>query len=218
MRGARPIGRPQPCSEPSNAYLKLLAYRSVPGMLSPMAIGDRLGARVRKAGPQTGLCEALVGGMIPSGLHLTAASGPPVEPRRDTAPAVVVYFYPGTSSYPDGGSNSENADAAQQRAFDRHRDDFSALALRPIGVSSASVRALRTSVFENRIGYHDIWSDPQLLLGQALGLPTFEHAGTPGYRRLTMVVRGGQVAKVFFPVDSPERSASQVICWLRATG
>jgi peroxiredoxin len=182
-----------------------------------MVIGDQHGARLRKPGPQARLGEALVGRAIPAGLRLTASSGTPIEPRRDTGPAVVIYFYPGTPSSPDGGSDSERADAAQQRAFDRHHDDFSAHALRPIGVSSASERTLRTSVFENRLG-HDIWSDPQLLLGQALGLPTFEEAGNAGYRRLTMVIREGQIAKVFFPIDSPERSAAQVIWWLQATG
>jgi peroxiredoxin len=183
-----------------------------------MVIGDLDRARLRKPVPRARVGEALMGLAIPAGLRLTASSGGPIEPLRDTDPAAVIYFYPGTPSSPDGGGGSESADVAQQRAFDRHRDDFSAHALRSIGISSASRRALRTSIFENRIVYHDIWSDPQFLLGQALGLPAFEHEGNLGYRRLTMVIRDGQIAKVFFPVDCPERSAAQVICWLKAAG
>jgi peroxiredoxin len=182
-----------------------------------MLIGDEPGVRTCGPGAQAHIGDALVGQAIPAGLRLTAIAGTPIEPRRDTDPAVVVYFYPGTAISPDGGADSISADAAQQRAFDRHQEDLSAYALRPIGVSSASERMLRTSVLENRIVHHNIWSDPGLLLGQALGLPTFEQAGQAGYRRLTMVIWGGHVAKVFFPIDSPERNASQVVSWLKVT-
>ena len=57
-------------------------------------------------------------------------------------------------------------------------------------------------------------SDPGLLLAQALGLPTFEAAGTTFYRRLTLVARRGRIEKVLHPVFPPDRNAADVIAWL----
>jgi peroxiredoxin len=195
--------------------------RSLRAVQAPLALRGAQGTSIANIGapdPRRRFANSLVGRTIPPGLRLTSFVGETVEPRRDTAPAVVVYFYPGTAYSPDGGSDTTSADVAQHRAFDRHHDDFVAHSLRAIGVSSASERALRTSVFENRLGHHDLWSDPKLELAQALELPTFELAGEGGYRRLTMIVLGGSITKVFFPIESPERSAAQAIWWLKATG
>jgi peroxiredoxin len=35
-------------------------------------------------------------------------------------------------------------------------------------------------------------------------------------KRLTMILRGGRIAQVFYPVFPPDRSAGDVIDWLRA--
>ncbi|HTU79243.1 MAG TPA: hypothetical protein VMF09_10840 [Solirubrobacteraceae bacterium] len=162
------------------------------------------------------LANTLVGRAIPA-LRLTAFTGAHRELRRDTDPAAVIYCYPGTVSSPDGGSDSGVGDAAQHQAFDRHRDELNLFALRAIGLSSESEHAQRATAFENRIG-HELWSDPDMLLARALGLPTFAQAGVSGYRRLTVVVFAGKIAKAFFPVESPQRTAAQVISWLKATG
>jgi peroxiredoxin len=61
-------------------------------------------------------------------------------------------------------------------------------------------------------------SDARLALQQALGLPTFEVDGMTLLKRLTLVVDDGVIAKVFYPVFPPDRSATDVIAWLRAPG
>jgi peroxiredoxin len=59
-------------------------------------------------------------------------------------------------------------------------------------------------------------SDARLELQQALGLPSFEVDGMTLLKRLTLVVDDGVITKVFYPVFPPDRSAADVIAWLRA--
>ncbi len=162
------------------------------------------------------LTDALAGCPIPA-LALRTFKGTPVALARDTEAGTVIYLHPAASCSPDGGAQSTVEDAAQHRAFDRHRDDLAAYGFRAVGLSSASQRAQVASVVKDRI-CHELWSDQKLLLAAALGLPTFDHEGASWYRRLTIIARAGRIEKAFFPVESPSRSALQVIWWLRATG
>jgi peroxiredoxin len=61
-------------------------------------------------------------------------------------------------------------------------------------------------------------SDDAFRLADALGLPTFETSGMRLLKRLTMIVVDHRIAHVFYPVFPPDRSASDVIDWLRAGG
>jgi peroxiredoxin len=58
-------------------------------------------------------------------------------------------------------------------------------------------------------------SDPELQLGAALRLPTFEAGGEELYKRLALVAEQGTIAKVFYPVFPPDRNAAEVLTWLR---
>ena len=58
-------------------------------------------------------------------------------------------------------------------------------------------------------------SDPDLHLAAALRLPTFEVAGMRLYKRITLVVEDGTIAKAFYPVFPPDRNAADVLAWLR---
>jgi peroxiredoxin len=59
-------------------------------------------------------------------------------------------------------------------------------------------------------------SDARLELQRALDLPTFEVDGMTLLKRLTLAVDDGAIIKVFCPVFPPDRSAADVIAWLRA--
>jgi peroxiredoxin len=50
-----------------------------------------------------------------------------------------------------------------------------------------------------------------------MDLPTFHTAGMTLLKRFTLVIDGGGVTHVFYPVFPPDRSADQVIAWLRAS-
>ena len=49
-----------------------------------------------------------------------------------------------------------------------------------------------------------------------LDLPTFEIAGMPLYRRITLIACAGWIEHVFYPVFPPDRNAADVAAWLRA--
>jgi peroxiredoxin len=57
-------------------------------------------------------------------------------------------------------------------------------------------------------------SDARLELQRALDLPTFAVDGMTLLKRLTMVLDGGVITKVFYPVFPPDRGAAEVIAWL----
>jgi peroxiredoxin len=59
-------------------------------------------------------------------------------------------------------------------------------------------------------------SDPEFTVQGALGLPTFVANGILLYRRLTMIIDGGSVEHVSYPVFPPDRHAEQIVDWLRA--
>ena len=58
-------------------------------------------------------------------------------------------------------------------------------------------------------------ADPELRLGAALDLPTFEAGGQRLYKRLALVSEAGRIVKVFYPVFPPDRNAEEVVQWLR---
>jgi peroxiredoxin len=59
-------------------------------------------------------------------------------------------------------------------------------------------------------------SDEHLALAGALGLPTFSVDGMTLYRRLTMIITGGIIEHVFYPIFPPDQHAQEVLDWLRA--
>lgn len=58
-------------------------------------------------------------------------------------------------------------------------------------------------------------SDAKFEFATALRLPTFEYAGQPLLRRLTLVLHRGRVAHVFYPVFPPDQNADVVLRWIR---
>jgi len=59
-------------------------------------------------------------------------------------------------------------------------------------------------------------SDSDFRLVKALRLPTFKIAGMRLLKRLTMVISEHRIDHVFYPVFPPDRSASDVVEWLRS--
>jgi peroxiredoxin len=130
---------------------------------------------------------------------------------------VVLYFYQGCSDVLEDRVNTDRLDAAQHRAFRDHKPDLDARDYRAIGISSQTSRLQGESALLHDIP-HLLLSDPELLVADALELPTFEKDGGPWYERLTLVVGLGRVQKAFFPVANAARSAAQVIAWMQIQG
>jgi peroxiredoxin len=60
----------------------------------------------------------------------------------------------------------------------------------------------------------EILSDAALTLVNALKLPTFAAGGMRLIKRLTLIIRGGRIETVFYPVFPSYESAARVIAWL----
>jgi peroxiredoxin len=60
----------------------------------------------------------------------------------------------------------------------------------------------------------EILSDAALTLVNALKLPTFVAGGMRLIKRLTLIIRGGRIETVFYPVFPSYESAARVIAWL----
>ena len=62
----------------------------------------------------------------------------------------------------------------------------------------------------------EVLSDEKFAFTRALKLPTFTVEGMTLLKRLTLIVRGGKIEKVFYPVFPPDKHAEEVITWLKA--
>jgi peroxiredoxin len=150
-------------------------------------------------------------------VRLNNFDGDPVHLEHIAFGWVVYYFYPGTGIPPAEDREGPREDTAQHRAFRGHRDDFEVRKVRVVGVSSQSMRAQRKAVIANLV-CHEMLTDPELVLAEQLGLPTFEMGGARWYRRLTLLTRDRQITRVFCPVESARRNPSQVIAWMQLQG
>jgi len=60
-----------------------------------------------------------------------------------------------------------------------------------------------------------VLSDAELLLTEALRLPTMQVAGLTLIKRLALIVDDGRITHVFYPVFPPDRNAGDVLEWLK---
>jgi peroxiredoxin len=61
-----------------------------------------------------------------------------------------------------------------------------------------------------------VLSDSELKLSTALRLPTMRVADMILLKRMALVIDGGVIVKVFYPVFPPDRNASDVLAWIKA--
>jgi peroxiredoxin len=163
-----------------------------------------------------GAADHLTGAELPH-LLLESSQGP-----VDVAELDVLYVYPrtgkpGEPSLP-GWDDTPGARGCtpQSCGFRDHAAELADLgAPRVAGLSAQSLADQAEFAGRNHMPFPVI-SDPELRLRDLLGLPTFEIHGHTLYKRLAIVAVGGFVAKVFYPVFPPDRSARDVVDWLRA--
>jgi peroxiredoxin len=166
-----------------------------------------------------GACDHLVGMMLPS-VPLRATSGEMVD--LSALPGTcVVYAYPRMGepdkNPPPGWNEIPGARGCtpQSCAFRDHFSELQALGARVFGLSTQSTEYQREAVDRLHLPY-DLLSDEDLALTHALCLPTFETMGWTLIKRLTLILDGGRIDKVFYPVFPPDRNASEVIAFLSA--
>lgn len=143
---------------------------------------------------------------------------------------LVIYAYPLTGL--PGVDNPGGWDALpgargctpESCGFRDHAAGLAGAGAAVVGLSTQSTAYQREAA--QRLGLpFPLLSDAELTLAVALGLPTLttevRRAHDGGGRktllaRLTLVVAGGVIEKVFYPVFPPDRHAGEVLAWLRA--
>ena len=113
--------------------------------------------------------QVLVGQPIPS-MVLTGYEGQLFDLAEYVATPTAVYVYPGAPRSPDGGEASAALDAAQHRGYTMFWNTFFMMKLQWLGVSSPPWQELCAS-YETDHVRHMLWSDPDFLLAERLGLP-----------------------------------------------
>jgi peroxiredoxin len=130
---------------------------------------------------------------------------------------VVFYFVAGEDdeTWIDGRATP---DASQHRGYVNHGRTFEEMGVKILGVScqpEATLARIKWSLEAS----HTIFSDPELILGQALELPMTQDGNTKRYHRMALVASGGTIHKGFGPLSDNEAagSARQVMTWISAT-
>jgi peroxiredoxin len=164
-----------------------------------------------------GAAAHLHGAMLPQ-LTLESTHGPQ-SLRALAMDLLVLYVYPragrpGVPSLPrwdeiPGARGCTPQSLGFREAYER----FQALGAEVAGLSAQTLDDQKEFAERNAIAY-PILADPELRLGAALRLPTFEVEGVTLYKRLALVVEACAIAKVFYPVFPPNENARDVLAWL----
>jgi len=135
---------------------------------------------------------------------------------------LVLYVYPRTGvpgqPSPDGWDAIPGARGCtpQSCAFRDHHAELRALGAAVLGLSAQPAEEQQEFAAREHIPF-SLLADPDRRLAAALDLPTFEAAGMMLYRRITLIVRDGAIAKIFYPVFPPDRNAAEVLAWLQSS-
>jgi peroxiredoxin len=161
-----------------------------------------------------GAADHLVGAAMPD-LELPSSQG--VVNVRDFE---VLYVYPRTGRpgrpMPAGWDAIPGARGCtpQSCGFRDHAAELAALGARVAGLSAQTLDDQIEFAERNHMPFPVI-SDARLELARLLRLPTFDVEGATLYRRLALIAEDATVVKVFYPVFPPDRSAADVLAWLR---
>lgn len=168
-----------------------------------------------------GEARHLAGLKLPS-VPLPATDGSIVD-LSGLSGRTVVYIYPRTGlpgqEPPDGWDAIPGARGCTPQSCS-FRDHFAEL--RQLGVTHVLGLSTQDSAYQNEVAERlelpfPILSDGNLALARAIKLPTFTIAGMVLLKRMVLVIDAGVIAKVFYPVFPPDKSAEEVIAWLHAS-
>jgi peroxiredoxin len=165
-----------------------------------------------------GAADHLPGTVVPS-VKLISTGGR-VDVAELAQELTVLYCYPRTGQPGEAPSPlwdltpGARGCTPQSLGFREAHEELTRLGARVYGLSAQTPEAQHE--FAARAGLpYPVLSDPQLRLAAALGLPTFEFEGARLYKRITLVLEGGRIAHVFYPVFPPNENAAEVTRWLR---
>jgi peroxiredoxin len=166
-----------------------------------------------------GAASHLAGRKLPA-LALAATDGSNVDLSRLPG-RTVIYIYPRTGvpgqALPAGWNEIPGARGCtpQSCSFRDHFAELRQLGVPHLyGLSTQDTGYQREAVERLKLPF-PILSDANLALARALDLPTFTVAGMTLLKRMALVIDDGIITRVFYPVFPPDKSAEEVIAWLR---
>jgi peroxiredoxin/catechol 2,3-dioxygenase-like lactoylglutathione lyase family enzyme len=133
----------------------------------------------------------------------------------------VLYIYPRTGvpgvDLPPGWDDVPGARGCtpQSCSFRDHFAELKELGVAQVfGLSTQDTDYQREAAERLHLPF-PILSDAELKFTRALKLPTFTVAGMTLLKRMVFVIDDGVITKVFYPVFPPDKSAGEVVAWLR---
>jgi peroxiredoxin len=166
-----------------------------------------------------GATDHLLGARMAS-VRLPATTGDAVD-LSALRGRTIVYAYPRTGKpgidNPDGWDMIPGARGCtpQTCSFRDHFAELKGLGVQHLfGLSTQDPDYQREAAERLHLPFA-VLSDEDLHLTRAMKLPTFETSGMTLLKRFTLVIDDGTISHVFYPVFPPDRSASDVIDWLR---
>lgn len=165
-----------------------------------------------------GSAAHLEGSFLPD-ITLDSTDGLPVS-LAGLSGRWVVYVYPMTgrpdTPLPDGWDGIPGARGCtpQSCSFRDHYAELEAWHTGVFGLSTQTTEYQREARERLHLPFQ-LLSDSTLQLKEAMRLPTFSVAGLELFKRLTLITHHGRIEKVFYPVFPPDRSADEVLAWLR---
>lgn len=166
-----------------------------------------------------GACDHLPGMRLPA-LALPATDGSVVD-LSTLRGRSIVYVHPRTGRpdqpLPTGWDAIPGARGCtpQSCAYRDLAAELAALGARVLGLSTQETAYQREAAERLQLPF-PLLSDESLAFAAALALPTFEVDGMTLIRRLTLVVNGGVIETVIYPVFPPDADAANVAAWLLA--
>jgi len=137
-----------------------------------------------------------------------------------TASRTVMYCYPMTGvpgkALPEGWDMIPGARGCtpQTCGFRDHYKELTALNADVFGLSTQTMTYQLEMVQRLHIPF-EVISDSAYELCDALQLPTFTVEGVRLLKRLTLIIRNKRIEHIFYPVFPPDKSAEQVVAWLK---
>jgi peroxiredoxin len=168
---------------------------------------------------EDGACDHLQGLALPS-LPLSSTTGKSVDLSQLKGTAVI-FFYPMTGKPelpPMRGWNKipgARGCTTQCCAFRDRYPEFQSLGVEVYGVSAQPLEDQKGTAARLRLPY-PLLNDSELALATELDLPTFDYDSARFIKRLTLLVEGGVIRQVYYPVFPPHLNPTDILSQLRS--